>query len=157
MTINTKKECLLNLEKINYTVEETTILDDISFELSLTGGITGIIGPSGAGKSTILRLINRLISPTSGRICFDEEDYSTFNPRELRKRIGLVQQRAYLFEGTVRYNLLYGPSIWDIDYSEEELVDLLDKVGLSAKYLEPPGAETSMFPPQLEKPAFLSR
>ncbi|MHA1911513.1 MAG: ABC transporter ATP-binding protein [Candidatus Kariarchaeaceae archaeon] len=135
MTTETKKECLLNLEAIGYQIDETTILNDVSFNVGLTGGITGIIGPSGAGKSTILRLINRLISPTSGTICLNEDDYSTFSPRELRKKIGLVQQRAYLFQGTVRYNLLYGPCIWGINYTDDDLISLLTKVGLSEKYL----------------------
>ncbi|MCG3219227.1 MAG: phosphate ABC transporter ATP-binding protein [Candidatus Heimdallarchaeota archaeon] len=135
MTSDIEKECLLNLEQISYHIDDKTILKDISFNVGLSGGITGIIGPSGAGKSTILRLINRLISPTSGTICFNEEDYSTFSPRELRKKIGLVQQRAYLFQGTVRYNLLYGPKIWGIEYSDEDLIALLIKAGLSEKFL----------------------
>jgi putative ABC transport system ATP-binding protein len=135
MISDVEKKCLLNLDKIGYSVDEKTILNDITFDVGLTGGITGIIGPSGAGKSTILRLINRLISPTSGTICFNEEDYSTFSPRELRKKIGLVQQRAYLFQGTVRYNLLYGPNIWGIEYTDDDLIALLNKVGLSDEYL----------------------
>ena len=58
-----------------------------------------------------------------------------YTAEELRKKIGLVQQRAYLFQGTVRYNLLYGPNIWGIEYSDDDLIALLIKAGLSEKFL----------------------
>lgn len=80
-------------------------------------GITVVTGPSGSGKSTLLRLCNRLISPTTGVVRFRGVDIATINPRELRRKLGLVSQRAIVFPGTVRDNLLAAldPSDWPDD------------------------------------------
>ncbi|MBK5114631.1 MAG: ATP-binding cassette domain-containing protein [Candidatus Heimdallarchaeota archaeon] len=99
-------------------------------------GITGIIGPSGSGKSTFLRLLNKLISPTKGIVRFKDVDIAEKESPELRKEIGMVLQRPFLFKGTVKSNLLYGPTIWKIDYTDEALCKLLDTVGLETDFLE---------------------
>jgi len=67
--------------------------------------ITVIIGPSGGGKSTLVRLINRLEDPTSGRILLSGRDISDIDPLTLRRRVGLVTQKPFMFPGTVRSNL----------------------------------------------------
>ncbi|MFO8017773.1 MAG: phosphate ABC transporter ATP-binding protein [Promethearchaeia archaeon] len=129
------ESCLLCLKNVSYKINSKAILSNISVKIEELG-ITGIIGPSGSGKSTLLRIINRLISPSAGTILLEGKDYIQFTPQQLRKRIGLVQQKPFLFPGTVKENLLYGPKIWDLHYSDKELINLLKKVALSATFLE---------------------
>ncbi|UCE13010.1 MAG: phosphate ABC transporter ATP-binding protein [Candidatus Heimdallarchaeota archaeon] len=128
-------ECPFCLRNIFYQINSKRILTDINIRIERSG-ITGIVGPSGSGKSTLLRLLNKLVSPSEGRILLEGQDYNTIPVRELRKRIGLVQQRPYLFPGTVRYNLQYGPKIWEVTHSEETLVDLLTRVALQKEFLD---------------------
>src|SRR5579875_1344500 len=73
-----------------------TAVDDLSFEAP-TGQITVLVGPSGCGKTTSLRMINRMIEPTSGHIFIDDEDVQSVNAARLRRGIGYVIQRAGLF------------------------------------------------------------
>ncbi|MHA1124329.1 MAG: ABC transporter ATP-binding protein [Candidatus Heimdallarchaeota archaeon] len=129
------QHCIFSVRDVSFNLGEKEILSNISIDLS-KDSITGIIGPSGSGKSTFLRLLNNLISPSTGDIIFNEQNLSEILPTDLRKQIGLVQQQAYLFEGTVESNLLYGPKIWSIDYTKDDLLNLLDKVALDHDYLE---------------------
>ena len=129
------EKCLLCLNDVLYEIDGKPILSNISVQID-SEGITGIIGASGSGKSTFLRLLNRLVSPTSGSLFFNGKNFGDFLPRELRKQIGMVQQQAYLFGGTVRDNLEYGPRIWNISYSDEDLIGLLAKVALGKNFLE---------------------
>ena len=71
-------------------------VDNLSFEAP-TGKITVLVGPSGCGKTTSLRMINRMIEPTSGHIFIDDEDVQTVNAAKLRRGIGYVIQHAGLF------------------------------------------------------------
>src|SRR5580704_652750 len=88
-------------------------------ELSLevvSGEVCVLIGPSGCGKSTTLRMINRLIEPTSGRIWLEGEDVTSVNPVELRRRVGYVIQHVGLFPHlTVSDNVATVPRLlgWD--------------------------------------------
>ena len=102
---------------------------DISFELA-RGEVLAVVGPSGAGKSTLLRLLNRLDEPTKGSVLLGETDYRSLPPRELRRRIGMVMQRAYLFPGTVAENVAFGPIQHQQSISETEIDSLLKQVGL---------------------------
>ena len=84
--------------------KDVAVLDGISFE-ARQGEATVIVGPSGGGKSSLIRLINRLEDPSSGRILLGGEDVSKIDPLDLRRRVGMVQQKAFMFEGTVLHNL----------------------------------------------------
>ncbi|MDA8431099.1 MAG: ATP-binding cassette domain-containing protein [Geobacteraceae bacterium] len=84
--------------------KEATILTDISFT-ARQGEITAIVGPSGGGKSSLIRLINRLQDPTSGKILLDREDIMLLDPLVLRQRVAMVLQKPFMFEGTVLDNL----------------------------------------------------
>jgi len=124
-------------------VPGTPVLDDIS--LTIAGrGITAVIGPSGTGKSTLIRCINRLVTPTSGDIVFDGQDLTKLSGRalrEARRRIGMVHQEYNLVERlSVIENVLCGRlgfvpvwRAWLRKFKREDIArafDLLDAVGL---------------------------
>jgi len=103
-------EPLLDVRNISRTVTQDgqtkAVVDDVSYRF-FPEKIYTIIGPSGAGKSSLLRLLNRLDEPTSGEVLFHGKAHCDYQPCELRKKIGYLFQTPYLFEGTVRDNLLY--------------------------------------------------
>jgi len=86
-----------------------TIVENITVEVG-AGEVVAIVGTSGAGKSSFLRLLNRLDEPTTGTVYLAGIDYRTVPARELRRRVGLVLQSAWLFPGTVAENLRFGPA-----------------------------------------------
>jgi osmoprotectant transport system ATP-binding protein len=118
-------------------------------ELSLdvrTGEIVVLLGPSGCGKTTTLRLINRLIEPSAGRIFLNGEDVTQVNADELRRRIGYVIQQVGLFPHmTVAANIGLVPRTlgWDSKRIRARLDELLDLVGLE------PGIYRNRYPRQL--------
>ena len=88
------------------------------------------MGASGSGKSSLLRLLNRLDEPTSGTVYLDGIDYKTIAPRELRRRLGMVTQRPFLFPGTVASNLQFGPQQRGEVLPDEAVHELLRQVGM---------------------------
>jgi putative ABC transport system ATP-binding protein len=94
--------------------------------------ITVIAGPSGAGKSTLLRLGNRLEVPSAGVVHFEGRDTATLDPRELRRRVGMVFQRPVVFAGTVRDNLHVADGVAD----DAALGERLRQVGLDPGFLD---------------------
>ncbi|MGI5196780.1 ABC transporter ATP-binding protein [Streptomyces sp. CA-288835] len=98
----------VEFQNVTFSYSDTAprALDDVSFTLPATG-ITAIVGPSGAGKSTLFQLIERFYDPDKGTIRISGEDVSLLPMRELRSRIGLVEQDSPLMRGTVRENLVY--------------------------------------------------
>jgi osmoprotectant transport system ATP-binding protein len=91
------------------------------------------VGPSGCGKSTTLRLINRMIEPTSGRILLGGEDVTDVNPDELRRRIGYVIQQIGLFpHQTIAQNIATVPKMlgWDKKRITSRVDELMEMVGL---------------------------
>jgi len=97
----------LSFEQVHFTYlpGEREVLSDISFELR-QGLRVAIVGPSGAGKSTLVRLALRFRDPTSGIICLNGQDIRPYNLRELRELVGVVAQDTYIFNDTLRANLL---------------------------------------------------
>lgn len=85
--------------------EEKEVLHDLSFRVS-PGSSLALVGPSGAGKSTITNLIPRLFDVTSGKVMIDGIDVRDYDLASLRNNIGVVTQETYLFNGTIRDNLL---------------------------------------------------
>lgn len=103
---------------IRYHSSGDEALEHISFS-ALPGQTVGIIGGTGSGKSTLVHLIPRFYDHTSGEILFGNTPVQEFSLSSLRKRIGFVPQRAALFQGTVRSNLLWGnPEADDADLWE---------------------------------------
>ncbi|GAA0308207.1 osmoprotectant transport system ATP-binding protein [Gracilibacillus halotolerans] len=97
------------------------------------GEITVLIGPSGCGKTTTLRLLNRLINPTKGKVLIDDKDISEINPVTLRRSIGYVIQHIGLFPHmTIASNIGVVPRLlkWDKQSITKRVDELLDLVGL---------------------------
>jgi D-methionine transport system ATP-binding protein len=103
----TKREVLrLELVSLAASVGSQYLLKDISFEVFSGDRIT-IIGPSGAGKTSLLRLLNRLSQPTSGKIYLENQEYGQIPVIQLRRQVMLVAQEAKLLGMTVRDALAY--------------------------------------------------
>jgi putative ABC transport system ATP-binding protein len=94
------------------------------------GEVMAVVGPSGAGKSTFLRLLNRLDEPTEGSVRLDGQDHRSLRPGELRRRVGMVMQRAFLFAGTVADNVAFGPAQDGVVCEAAAIAELLAQVGL---------------------------
>ncbi|WP_320776503.1 betaine/proline/choline family ABC transporter ATP-binding protein [Streptomyces sp. CRN 30] len=110
----------------------TTAVDDLSFEVA-EGELITLVGPSGCGKTTTMKMVNRLIEPTSGRILLDGEDIAAVDPVELRRRIGYVIQQVGLFpHKTVLDNTATVPHLLGVKRARarERAAELLDLVGL---------------------------
>src|SRR5690554_4671518 len=91
-------EALIKLEQVYKTYPGSDIPAVAALDLEINKGeILVLVGPSGCGKSTTLRLINRMIEPSGGRIYFDGEDVTDVNADELRRKIGYVIQQIGLF------------------------------------------------------------
>ena len=105
-------------------------------ELSLTvpdGELSVLVGPSGCGKTTTLRMINRLIEPTGGRILIDDTDVLKMDPVQLRRSIGYVIQQGGLFpHRRVGDNVATVPRLlgWDKKRVDDRVDELLELVGL---------------------------
>ncbi len=114
----------------------TVVVDDLDLEAP-TGRITVLVGPSGCGKTTLLRMVNRMLVPTSGRICIDERDTAAMDPAELRRGIGYVIQHAGLFpHRTILANVMTVPLLlgWDKARAQRRAHELLERVGLTAEH-----------------------
>ncbi|MEU2164556.1 betaine/proline/choline family ABC transporter ATP-binding protein [Streptomyces chengbuensis] len=113
----------------------TTAVDDLSFEVA-AGELVTLVGPSGCGKTTTMKMVNRLIEPTEGRIFLDGDDISTVDPVQLRRRIGYVIQQVGLFpHKTVLENTATVPHLlgWKRARGRERAAELLDLVGLDPR------------------------
>jgi ABC-type Fe3+/spermidine/putrescine transport system ATPase subunit len=121
---------VLTTEHLGRSVGGLKLVDDISVQVR-AGEVLAIVGPSGAGKSSFLRLLNRLDEPTAGTVLLEGLDYRLIPPRELRRRVGMVTQRAFLFPGTVYRNISFGPRQRGEVLSEARAEELLIRVGLS--------------------------
>ena len=96
-------------------------LEDISFT-ALPGQTVGIIGPTGSGKSTLVNLIPAFYKANRGEVLVDGMNVNDHDPSALRQRIGIVPQKAVLFQGTIRENLLWGNK----DATDAQLWEALD-------------------------------
>ena len=121
---------VLKAEHLGRTVGDKILVQDANFEIR-AGEVLAIVGPSGSGKSSLLRLLNRLDEPTSGTVFVEGRDYREIPPRELRRKLGMVTQRPFLFPGTVEQNLQFGPLQRGEQLSREAVEQLLSRVGLA--------------------------
>ncbi len=130
----THSEPLIRLEHVtkSYPGVDEPAVRDLTLEVQ-PGEILVLVGPSGCGKSTTLRLINRMIEPTSGRIFYEGEDVTTVDPNALRRRIGYVIQQVGLFpHRTIAENVATVPRLlkWPKKRVQERVNELLDLVGM---------------------------
>jgi putative ABC transport system ATP-binding protein len=120
---------VVRTEHLGRVVKDKVLVEDVTFKVR-TGEVLAIVGPSGSGKSSLLRLLNRLDEATSGTLYVEGIDYRQIPPRELRRKLGMVNQRPYLFPGTVEENLQFGPRQRGESLSHESIEQLLVRVGL---------------------------
>ena len=114
----------------------TVAVNNLSLEAP-SHEITVLVGPSGCGKTTSLRMINRMLDPTEGRIWLDDQDISTVRPAQLRRGMGYVIQSAGLFpHRTVVDNIATVPLLLKQDrrQARAKAMELLERVGLPAQF-----------------------
>lgn len=109
----------IRFDQVSFAYDtDRQILDQISFTVD-AGETVAIVGPSGAGKSSMINLIPRLYEVDSGKISLNGVDLRDLDLSYIRENIGMVTQDTYLFNGTIRDNLLYAKA----DATEEELIE----------------------------------
>ena len=97
----------MSFENVSFAYEEEKeVLHDISFEVK-SGSVVALVGSSGSGKSTIAGLAASFLNPLSGKITVDGKDMSIVNLNSFRQHLGVVLQDDFLFEGTIRENILF--------------------------------------------------
>ena len=120
--------------------KNSDILDNISFKIE-PGEKVAFVGPSGGGKTTICHLIPRFYNPTNGKIEIDGTDISEVTLNSLRNNIGIVQQDVYLFNGTIKENILYGK----LNATDDEVFEAAKKANIHDYILSlPDGYETNI-------------
>ncbi|MFI9402769.1 ATP-binding cassette domain-containing protein [Nocardia sp. NPDC052316] len=113
------------LDRVGLVVDSLPLLVDL--DVTMPGGrCTAVVGPSGTGKTTLLRLLNRLAEPSSGRILLDDVPITELEVPALRRRVGLVPQRPVLLADVVADELRVGRA----DLSTTQVTGLLARVGL---------------------------
>jgi osmoprotectant transport system ATP-binding protein len=137
LTRKGRDSLVIRFDSVSKRYPDGTVAVD---QLDLTapsGQITVLVGPSGCGKTTSLRMINRMIVPTAGRIWLDDQDTGSLKPHELRRQIGYVIQHAGLFpHRTIVDNIATVPYLlgWDRKKARARALELLDRVGLPAHF-----------------------
>ncbi len=131
----------IELRHVTYAYDgEHDVLDDVSLDIQ-TGKKFALVGPSGGGKTTICHLIPRFYGVTDGEIFIDGKNLRTVTMKSLRQNIGIVQQDVYLFNASIRENILYGR----LDASEEEIVEAAKRANIHDYILSlPDGYETQI-------------
>ncbi len=134
---------LIRIEHLRKEFPDVTPLKDVNLEVN-PGEVISIIGPSGTGKTTLLRCINRLEEPTSGKIIIDDEEVTApkYDLTRIRRKVGMVFQSFNLFSNlNVAENIMTGP-VRLLNKTKQEAYDeamgLLERVGLSEKALNYP-------------------
>lgn len=126
-------DTIVRFERVSLSYGENQVLKDFSLEVP-RGQCLTIIGSSGCGKTTMLKMINGLLTPDTGRILVDGQDISQTDLTRLRRGIGYAIQNVGLFPHmTVRQNIAYVPSLskqWDKETERRQVAELLKTVGL---------------------------
>ena len=138
---------MIRLEELTkrFPGQSEPAVEDLTMDVP-TGEVVVLVGPSGCGKTTTMKLINRLIEPTSGRIVLDGEDVTRVDPDELRRRIGYVIQQIGLFPHlTIAQNIAAVPTLlrWPRAKIAARVDELLDLVGMD------PGRYRDRYPKEL--------
>ena len=127
------KQKIVEFRRVNFKIGAAKILNDIKLEI-FKGEILILLGESGCGKTTTLKLINRLIEPTSGEVLVEGKATTDWNAINLRRRIGYVLQEAGLFPHfSVAENVALVPDLenWDAAKKRARTLEMLELVGLN--------------------------
>lgn len=123
-----------------FVLKNIKFLDVLSIdylEIS-TGKVTSIIGGSGAGKSTLAKLLNKMITPDSGKITYRGKDLTTYDPVNLRREVVMLSQTPLAFEGTIEENLQMGLKFSEKQLAtDEEMKTILKDMELNKDLQEP--------------------
>jgi osmoprotectant transport system ATP-binding protein len=135
---NSGTKAMIRLEHLTKTFpgQAAPAVEDLSMEI-YEGEIVVFVGPSGCGKTTTMKMINRIIEPSGGKIFLDGEDVTTANADKLRRRIGYVIQQIGLFPHmTIADNIATVPRMlgWDKKRITERTDELLETVGMDRSY-----------------------
>src|SRR3954471_23083391 len=127
------RDSMIRLEGVGKTYEDGTVAVH-ALDLDVPrDALVVLVGPSGCGKSTTLKMVNRLIEPTEGRIFLDGSDVTNVDPVELRRGVGYVIQQVGLFpHQDIATNVATVPSLlgWERRRAADRALELLDLVGL---------------------------
>ena len=137
---------MISLDRVGKTYAGGTVaVQELSLEVG-RGELCVLVGPSGCGKTTVMKMVNRLIEPTSGRVLLDGDDVALLDPVALRRRVGYVIQNVGLFpHQRVRANVATVPRLlgWDRARTRRRVDELLEMVGLE------PAVHGDRYPAQL--------
>lgn len=128
---------MIKVEQLSKLYGDIKAVTNVSFEVKEQETLV-LLGTSGCGKTTLLKMINRLIEPTSGSIFLNGENISSKKPEELRRGIGYVLQNTGLFPHyTIAENIAIVPRLlkWDKKKTENRTHELIEKLHLDKKYL----------------------
>jgi osmoprotectant transport system ATP-binding protein len=123
----------VKLRDVGYAIDGLEILNALNLEIA-QGEVLILLGESGCGKTTTLKMINRLIEPTTGEVIVEGKSTLDWNPIELRRRIGYVLQEAGLFPHfSVAENVGLVPRLenWEAGKARTRVLEMLELVGLS--------------------------
>ena len=128
---------MIRFDSVSKQYPDGTLAVDALSMTAPSGKITVLVGPSGCGKTTSLRMVNRMIEPSSGRIWLDDTDTSTIATHELRRKMGYVIQHAGLFpHRTIVDNIATVPYLlgWDKKKARNRAMELIERVGLDTRF-----------------------
>ncbi len=124
---------LLEIQNLSKEYDEKKVLEDINLYLK-KGSTLGLIGPTGCGKTTLLRIIDLIETPSSGKIIFNglEIPKNKKDQLDIRRKMGMVYQKPIVLKGTVYDNICYGLKIRGKNKEEyqDKIIDLLESLGL---------------------------
>ncbi len=133
---------ILDVQGVKFGYRSANILDNICFQVARKEIVT-ILGPNGVGKTTLLKCINRILSPRGGTVMIDKEDTRNLSRNELAKRLGYIPQRVEVSKMKVYDALLLGrkPYIsWDISKKDtlivDEVISSLDLTNIALRDLD---------------------
>lgn len=116
----------IEFKNVSYAYDgENDVLENVNFTVN-KGEKFALVGPSGGGKTTICHLIPHFYNVTDGEIFIDGKEIHTFTMESLRRNIGIVQQDVYLFNASVKDNILYGR----LDATDEEVIEAAKKASI---------------------------
>ena len=132
------REVMIRLEHLSksFPGQDEPAVEDLSMDI-YEGEIVVLVGPSGCGKTTTMKMINRIIEPSGGRIFLQGEDVTTVNADNLRRRMGYVIQQIGLFPHmTIADNIATVPRMlgWDKQRVSDRIDELLETVGIDKSY-----------------------